>query len=87
MAKLGGWKEKKMIDLTPEEIKALIRCLKYEIDANNRVLSMCNFSDEEDLEHWHYINDYNKKLKSAKQKFKEYLLENKEKNKEVEDGI
>ena len=59
--------------LTLEEIKALIKCLKKEIDANNRVLSMCDFSDEEDLEHWGYINGYNENLKSAKQKLKEYL--------------
>ena len=61
--------------LTLEEIMALIKCLKEEIDANNRVLSMCNFSDEEDIKHWKYVNDYNKKLKSAKQKLKDYLFE------------
>ena len=62
-----------MNSLTLEEIKALIKCLKEEIDANNRFLSMCDFSDEEDLEHWDYIDDYNEKLKSAKQKLMEYL--------------
>lgn len=62
-----------MNSLTLEEIKALIKCLKEEIDANNRFLSMCDFSDEEDLEHWDYTDDYNEKLKSAKQKLMEYL--------------
>lgn len=57
-----------MSKLTPKEIKAVIKCLKEEIDVNNIVLSKCDFSDEEDLEHWDYINDYNKKLKSAKEK-------------------
>ena len=59
--------------LTLEEIKALIKCLKEKIDANNRFLSMCDFSDEEDLKHWDYVDVYNENLKSAKQKLKEYL--------------
>lgn len=57
-----------MSKLTPKEIKAVIKCLKEEIDVNNRVLSNYNFSDEEDLKYLDYIDNYNKKLKSAKEK-------------------
>ena len=62
-----------MSKLTPKEIKAVIKCLKEEIDVNNRVLSNHTFDDEEDLKHFDYIDDYNKKLKSAKEKMMNWL--------------
>lgn len=64
-----------MSRLTHGEIEALLKCLKIEIHTTNILLSNCDFSDDEDLKHWNYVSDYNKKLKSAKQKLKKYLKE------------
>lgn len=65
--------DKIKIKLNLSEATSLIKCLKEEIDVNNRFLSVCDFSDDEDLIHWDEVNNYNKDLKLIKGKVKEKL--------------
>lgn len=61
----------KTISLHTSHLKNLKKCLQETIINNNIILSKCDFSDEEDLVHWDYINDYNENLKEILKMLKE----------------
>lgn len=56
-----------LIHLNKSQIQSLNKCLLEAIMENNKELSKCDFFDEEDIEHWNMVNDYNENLKKIRE--------------------
>lgn len=66
-----------LIHLNKLQIQSLNKCLFETIIENNKELSKCDFSDEEDIEHWNMVNDYNENLKKIREMILRILKERK----------
>ena len=58
---------------TKEEYEALEKCVCATIRENNIALERHMFSDEEDIDHFNYINEYNEKLRKIRFKLDVYI--------------